>query len=73
MMDEDIEGMEGYETEIVPEELKGLRACLSCSLVKTEDQFLQNGCESKADIFCAWAVVCQVGVRVWRGGGIMWL
>eukprot|EP00038_Savillea_parva_P008827 m.179447 g.179447 ORF g.179447 m.179447 type:complete len:137 (+) comp14766_c0_seq1:129-539(+) len=46
MMDEDIEGMEGYETEIVPEELKGLRACLSCSLVKTEDQFLQNGCEN---------------------------
>jgi len=27
-----------------PNDLKGLRACLGCSLVKTEQQFLQSGC-----------------------------
>lgn len=36
--------------EIVPSEMKKLRACLACSLVKTEDQFYETGCDSK---FCS--------------------
>ena len=32
--------------EIVPNHSKKLRACLLCSLIKTIDQFHQNGCEN---------------------------
>lgn len=32
--------------EIVPKELRNLRACLLCSLVKTLDQFEYDGCEN---------------------------
>ena len=31
---------------IAPSSNKNLRACLRCSLVKTEQQFLANGCEN---------------------------
>ena len=31
---------------MVPRELKGLRACLRCNLVKTMDQFYKHGCEN---------------------------
>eukprot|EP00698_Gefionella_okellyi_P011024 TRINITY_DN2892_c0_g1_i1.p1 TRINITY_DN2892_c0_g1~~TRINITY_DN2892_c0_g1_i1.p1 ORF type:complete len:125 (-),score=19.13 TRINITY_DN2892_c0_g1_i1:33-407(-) len=31
---------------VVPTELKQLRACLNCSLVKTADQFLADGCQN---------------------------
>jgi transcription elongation factor SPT4 len=30
----------------IPNDAKGLRACLRCSLVKTFSQFLDNGCEN---------------------------
>mmetsp|Transcript_20506 Transcript_20506/g.53335 ORF Transcript_20506/g.53335 Transcript_20506/m.53335 type:complete len:133 (-) Transcript_20506:140-538(-) len=43
-MDDDLIGY--GETDIIPEDVKNLRACLSCGLVKTEDQFLRNGCEN---------------------------
>ena len=33
-------------SEMVPTNLKQLRACLKCALVKTFDQFYQNGCEN---------------------------
>ncbi|XP_058805292.1 transcription elongation factor SPT4 [Phymastichus coffea] len=32
--------------ETVPKDLRGLRACLSCSLIKTFDQFEMDGCEN---------------------------
>lgn len=32
--------------ETVPKELRNLRACLLCSLVKTLDQFEYDGCEN---------------------------
>jgi len=32
--------------ETVPKELRRLRACLLCSLVKTVDQFQQDGCDN---------------------------
>ncbi|XP_033628363.1 transcription elongation factor SPT4-A-like [Asterias rubens] len=32
--------------EIVPKELRNLRACLVCSLVKTLDQFELDGCDN---------------------------
>ena len=39
---------EGYaEIDIVPAQMNHLRACLSCSLVKTEQQFYESGCESE--------------------------
>merc|ERR1712224_32330 len=31
---------------VVPSDLKKLRACLRCYLVKTETQFIQDGCEN---------------------------
>ena len=33
---------------VVPSDLKKLRACLRCYLVKTESQFLGDGCENCA-------------------------
>ena len=32
----------------LPSSLKKLRACLKCKLVKTENQFLKNGCDNCA-------------------------
>uniref|UniRef100_A0A914D6Z5 Transcription elongation factor SPT4 n=1 Tax=Acrobeloides nanus TaxID=290746 RepID=A0A914D6Z5_9BILA len=32
--------------ENVPRDLRGLRACLVCSLVKSADQFDEDGCEN---------------------------
>ncbi|CAK9296211.1 unnamed protein product [Gordionus sp. m RMFG-2023] len=36
--------------ETLPKELRHLRACLLCSLVKTVDQFEMDGCENCEDI-----------------------
>lgn len=30
----------------IPEEMKGLRACLRCALIKTYAQFYESGCEN---------------------------
>ncbi|CAD5119247.1 DgyrCDS7879 [Dimorphilus gyrociliatus] len=35
--------------ESIPKDLKGLRACLLCSLVKSIDQFEYDGCENCED------------------------
>ncbi|XP_022102220.1 transcription elongation factor SPT4-like [Acanthaster planci] len=35
--------------EVVPKELRNLRACLMCSLVKTLDQFEMDGCDNCED------------------------
>lgn len=35
--------------ESIPKDLRGLRACLVCSLVKTFDQFEFDGCENCED------------------------
>ena len=32
--------------ESVPRDLRNLRACLVCSMVKTLDQFIQDGCDN---------------------------
>eukprot|EP01098_Paradermamoeba_levis_P014338 TRINITY_DN680_c0_g1_i2.p2 TRINITY_DN680_c0_g1~~TRINITY_DN680_c0_g1_i2.p2 ORF type:complete len:121 (-),score=23.63 TRINITY_DN680_c0_g1_i2:198-560(-) len=32
--------------EVLPIEFKRLRACLFCALIKTEQQFKENGCEN---------------------------
>ncbi|XP_015124570.1 transcription elongation factor SPT4 [Diachasma alloeum] len=32
--------------ETVPKDLRGLRACMVCSLIKTFDQFEMDGCEN---------------------------
>ena len=32
--------------ENVPRDLRGLRACLVCSLIKSADQFDEDGCEN---------------------------
>ncbi|KAL3073279.1 hypothetical protein niasHS_014119 [Heterodera schachtii] len=32
--------------ETVPADLRNLRACLVCSLVKSEDQFMADGCDN---------------------------
>lgn len=32
-----------------PERMRNLRACLSCKLVKTYDQFVNDGCENCPD------------------------
>jgi hypothetical protein len=47
-----MDAAEGFamEIEIVPARMEHLRACLSCSLVKTFDQFSETGCESE---FCS--------------------
>lgn len=50
------------EADIVPEDMKSLRACLSCSLIKTEDQFLRNGCDSE---YTAWQRSFQIPFS-WR-------
>jgi hypothetical protein len=33
-------------TASMPSELKGLRACMVCSLIKTHTQFLDKGCDN---------------------------
>lgn len=35
--------------DTIPKDLRGLRACLSCSLVKTFDQFEFDGCDNCED------------------------
>jgi len=30
----------------IPEEMKGMRACLRCALIKTYSQFYESGCEN---------------------------
>lgn len=32
-----------------PDKLKQLRACLTCKLIKTSEQWRENGCENCAD------------------------
>lgn len=32
--------------DTIPKDLRGLRACLSCALVKTFDQFDNDGCDN---------------------------
>lgn len=32
--------------ESLPKSLRGLRACLMCSLIKSTDQFEQDGCDN---------------------------
>ena len=50
---------EGFaEIEIVPARMDHLRACLSCSLVKTFDQFYETGCESEF-VPCLLALLCD--------------
>eukprot|EP01027_Heterolobosea_sp_BB2_P026216 GEZU01040325.1.p1 GENE.GEZU01040325.1~~GEZU01040325.1.p1 ORF type:complete len:129 (-),score=8.06 GEZU01040325.1:78-410(-) len=44
-MDYDNEGSSG-PSSIIPSDLRSLRACLSCFLVKTTDQFIKDGCEN---------------------------
>jgi hypothetical protein len=46
---------EGEESNrnIIPTELKLLRACLICTLVKTRDQFLNDGSSSLSLSLCA--------------------
>ncbi|EFC41517.1 predicted protein [Naegleria gruberi] len=34
------------ESDVIPTHFRQLRACLTCGLVKTTDQFKQNGCEN---------------------------
>jgi transcription elongation factor SPT4 len=34
------------KTDMVPTNFKQLRACLQCSLVKSYEQFYENGCEN---------------------------
>jgi hypothetical protein len=52
-----MDAAEGFamEIEIVPARMEHLRACLSCSLVKTFDQFFETGCESE---FCSLTAGC---------------
>ncbi|KAJ1977654.1 transcription elongation factor spt4 [Dimargaris cristalligena] len=35
---------------IIPQEKKNMRACLLCSLIKNQSQFVKNGCENCEDI-----------------------
>jgi transcription elongation factor SPT4 len=37
-------------TASVPARMKGLRACVTCRLVKNEAQFLDDGCENCGEI-----------------------
>lgn len=37
---------ETAKIRIIPSSLRGLRACLNCSLVKTGDQFEMDGCDN---------------------------
>ena len=39
-------GGEGDTNTTTPSSLRGLRACMFCSLVKTTDQFFESGCEN---------------------------
>ena len=41
-----MEGAEELRLDIIPTEMRYLRACKLCSLVKTMDLFLYNGCEN---------------------------
>uniref|UniRef100_A0A1I7XJ76 Transcription elongation factor SPT4 n=1 Tax=Heterorhabditis bacteriophora TaxID=37862 RepID=A0A1I7XJ76_HETBA len=38
--------LSGMSVDTIPRDLRGLRACLLCSLVKSMDQFEQDGCEN---------------------------
>ncbi|KAM3965246.1 transcription elongation factor subunit spt4 isoform 2-T2 [Aphomia sociella] len=38
--------------ETVPKDLRGLRACLVCSLIKTFDQFEYDGCDNCDEFLC---------------------
>mmetsp|Transcript_46197 Transcript_46197/g.96695 ORF Transcript_46197/g.96695 Transcript_46197/m.96695 type:complete len:102 (-) Transcript_46197:55-360(-) len=38
------------ENAAVPKDIKQLRACLACHLVKTAKQFERDGCENCADV-----------------------
>mmetsp|Transcript_17961 Transcript_17961/g.35370 ORF Transcript_17961/g.35370 Transcript_17961/m.35370 type:complete len:131 (-) Transcript_17961:233-625(-) len=42
VMEDDVAGGEAHRH--VPTEMKGLRACIVCMLVKTTDQFYEHGC-----------------------------
>jgi transcription elongation factor SPT4 len=41
-----MEDEEGIGSASIPLEMKKLRACLRCSLIKTVDQFYDEGCEN---------------------------
>lgn len=36
----------GMSLETLPRDLRGLRACLFCSLIKSTDQFEADGCDN---------------------------
>ena len=38
--------MDEVDFNIPPNSLKRLRACIGCSLIKTEEQFMKNGWEN---------------------------
>eukprot|EP00640_Fibrocapsa_japonica_P007879 CAMPEP_0113943426 /NCGR_PEP_ID=MMETSP1339-20121228/23624_1 /TAXON_ID=94617 /ORGANISM="Fibrocapsa japonica" /LENGTH=142 /DNA_ID=CAMNT_0000948289 /DNA_START=14 /DNA_END=442 /DNA_ORIENTATION=- /assembly_acc=CAM_ASM_000762 len=40
------DGDEGLTVAEVPEDLKGLRACKRCTLIKSFTQFYENGCDN---------------------------
>lgn len=40
-----------HQVYSAPSSLKKLRACLSCHLIKTEEQFLKEGCENCKNFF----------------------
>ncbi|KAF0978537.1 hypothetical protein FDP41_002357 [Naegleria fowleri] len=46
--EEDQQNVQQYadESDVIPTNMRQLRACLTCGLVKTTDQFKANGCEN---------------------------
>ncbi|CAI2386144.1 unnamed protein product [Moneuplotes crassus] len=43
--------MEAVNLKTPPSSMRKLRACLICSLIKTEEQFYQEGCDNCATAF----------------------
>ena len=41
-----MDGQYGRNGAPIPDKLKLLRACLSCKLIKTTEQWRENGCEN---------------------------
>jgi transcription elongation factor SPT4 len=57
--EEDVEPSIEFEAAQIPQNLKGLRACLGCSLVKNYEQFYDSGCEN-----CEWLQIEDSNDRV---------
>ena len=45
-MEEDGNEYDEYEESMIPTQMKGLRACLRCGLIKEYKQFRERGCEN---------------------------